>query len=79
MKLTKKAAVKFSDHTPVTYLLSTSLASCNLKSGFRRFVPLALPLGSVSLTSDCCFLRHEITSDFYDIVSYNANASTTNT
>jgi len=39
MKLTKKAAVKLSDHTPIAYLLSTSLASCNLKNGFRRFVP----------------------------------------
>ena len=28
-----------SDHTPITYLLSTSLASCNLKNGFWRFVP----------------------------------------
>jgi len=28
MKLTKKAAVKLSDHTPITHLLSTSLASC---------------------------------------------------
>jgi len=40
MKLTKKAAVKLSDHTPIAYLLSTSLASCHLKNGFRRFVPL---------------------------------------
>jgi len=24
---------------PITYILSTSLASCNLKNGFRRFVP----------------------------------------
>jgi len=39
MKLTKKAAVKLSDHTPITYLLSTSMASCNLHNGFRRFVP----------------------------------------
>ena len=39
MKLTKKAAVKLSDRSPITYLLSTSLASCNLKIGFRRFVP----------------------------------------
>jgi len=39
MKLTKTAVVKLSDHTPITYLFSTSLASCNLKSGFRRFVP----------------------------------------
>jgi len=37
MKLTKKAAVKLSDHTPLTYLLSTSLALCNLKNGFRVF------------------------------------------
>ena len=28
MKLTKKTAVTLSDHTPITYLLSTSLASC---------------------------------------------------
>jgi len=27
------------DHIPITYLLSTSMASCNLKNGFRRFVP----------------------------------------
>jgi len=27
------------DHTPIAYLLSTSLTSCNLKHGFRRFVP----------------------------------------
>jgi len=41
MKLTKKAAVKLSDHTPITYLLSSSMASCrpNLNNGFRRFVP----------------------------------------
>jgi len=39
MQLTKKAAVKLSDHTPITYLLSTSLASCNLKNGLRRFAP----------------------------------------
>ena len=38
IKLTKKAAVKLFDHTPITYL-STSLASCNLKNGFRCFVP----------------------------------------
>jgi len=25
-------------HTPVTYLLNISLASCHLKNGFRRFV-----------------------------------------
>ena len=35
----KKTAVKLSDHTPITYLLSTSLASRNLKNGFRCFVP----------------------------------------
>ena len=39
MKLTKKAEVKLFDHTPITYVLSTSLASCNLKNVFRRFVP----------------------------------------
>jgi len=39
MKLTKKAAVKLSDHTLIAYLLNTSLASCNLENGFRRFVP----------------------------------------
>jgi len=39
MKLTKKAAVKLSDHSHITYLLSTSLALCYLKNGFRRFVP----------------------------------------
>ena len=31
--------MKSSDHTPITYLWSISLASCNLKNGFRRFVP----------------------------------------
>jgi len=36
---TKKAAVKLFDFTPITYLLSTSLASCNVKNGFKRFVP----------------------------------------
>ena len=35
----KKAAVKSSDHIPITYLWSTSLASCILKNGFRCFVP----------------------------------------
>ena len=39
LKLTKKAAVKLSDHTPITYLWSTSQASFNRKNGFRRFVP----------------------------------------
>ena len=39
MKLTKKAAVKLSDHTPIIYLLSTWLASCNLKNGLKRFIP----------------------------------------
>ena len=39
VKLTKKAAVKLSDHTPIAYLWSTSLASFNLKNGFRCFVP----------------------------------------
>jgi len=39
MELMKKAAVKLSDHTPNIHLLSTSLPSCNLKNGFRRFVP----------------------------------------
>jgi len=31
--------VKLSDHTHITYLVSASLASCNLKNGFRRFAP----------------------------------------
>jgi len=39
MKQTKKAAVKLFDHIRIAYLLSTSLASCNLKNGLRRFVP----------------------------------------
>ena len=39
MKLTKKPAVKLSDLTHITYLLSISLASCNLTNGFRRFIP----------------------------------------
>jgi len=40
VKLTKKS-VKLSDHTVIhiTYLLSTSLVSSNLKNGLRRFVP----------------------------------------
>jgi len=39
MKLTKKAAVKLSDHTHITCLLSTLLTSCNLNNEFRSFVP----------------------------------------
>ena len=39
MKPMKKAVVKVFDHTPIRYLLSTELASCNLENGFRRFVP----------------------------------------
>jgi len=35
----KTAAVKLSDNTHITQLVSTSLASCNLKNGFRRFAP----------------------------------------
>ena len=35
----EKAAVELYNHTPITYSLSTSLASCNLKNGFRHFVP----------------------------------------
>ena len=31
--------MKLSDHTPIAYLWSISLASCNLKNWFRRFVP----------------------------------------
>jgi len=34
-----------------------------------------LPLGSVSLTSDCCLFQHQITSNFYATVSYKLNAS----
>jgi len=33
------------------------------------------PLGSVSLTSDCCLFQHQITSNFYATVSYKLNAS----
>jgi len=51
MKPTKKETVKLSDHTPVTYLLmSTSLASCNLKNGFRRFAPHI----NVTITNSQC-------------------------
>jgi len=32
MKLTKNAAVKLFDHAHITYLLSTSLALCDLKN-----------------------------------------------
>jgi len=39
IELKKKPAVKLSDNTPIIYLLSTSLASCNLKKAFMRFVP----------------------------------------
>jgi len=39
MKLTEKAEVKLSDNAQLAYLLSTSLDSCNLKNGFRRFAP----------------------------------------
>jgi len=39
MKPKKKAALKLSDHTHITHSLSTSLASCDLKNLFRRFVP----------------------------------------
>jgi len=35
MKLTKKATMKLSDHSHFTYLVSTSLASCNLGNGFH--------------------------------------------
>jgi len=38
MKLTKKVAVKLSDHTHVAYLSITSLATRKMKNGFRRFV-----------------------------------------
>jgi len=34
MKLTKKARASYLT-PPITYLLRTSLASCNLKNGFR--------------------------------------------
>jgi len=37
MKLTKNAPVKLSVHTPITYLVSTSLASCNLKKWIQGF------------------------------------------
>jgi len=39
MKVTKKAAVMSPDHSAITYLMSASQASCNLKNGFRSFVP----------------------------------------
>jgi len=51
MKLMKKAAVKLFDLTPITYLLSTSLASCNLKNGFKRFVPHIIRNNHQSSTS----------------------------
>jgi len=41
--------VKLYDHTPITYLLSTTLASCFLKNGFRRFVPHII--GYVTITN----------------------------
>jgi len=52
MKLTKKASIRLSDHNPIIYLLSTTLASCNLKNGFKRFVP------NVTRNNDL-FLRHK--------------------
>jgi len=36
MKLTKKAAMKFSDHTPTTYLLTVTDLRTDHGLGFRR-------------------------------------------
>jgi len=35
-----------------------------------------LPLGSVSLTSNCCLFQHHMTTNFYATVSYKLNACT---
>jgi len=34
-----------------------------------------MPVGSISLTSDCCHFQHHITSNFYATVSYKLTAS----
>jgi len=55
-KTNEMAAVKLPDHTPIAYLLSTSLVSCMLKNGFRRFVPLIIRSNnqfSTSLKREC--------------------------
>ena len=50
---------------PLEKILSTSMSKASYISA------LVLPLESVSLTSDCCLFRYQITSDFYVTVSYN--------
>jgi len=52
--------------------VETLLPSCKIWS--RLF-----PLGSVSLTSDCCLFHYQITSDFFIKVQHKLNASTINT
>ena len=44
------------------------------KLEMMHILQAVLPLGSVSLTSDCCLLQHQITSDLYVGVSYKLNA-----
>ena len=70
MKVAKKAAVKLSHHTHVTYLMSTSLSPCNLKNGFKN--------GSTCVATGVSLVNIRLllssTSDFCDTVSYNANA-----
>ena len=38
-------------------------------------VSISVATGSVSLTSDCCLFRHNLTSNFHAAVSYKLNAS----
>jgi len=56
MKLTLKEALKVYHHTPIIYLLSTSLASCNLKNGFRRFVPHIIRNPILSAENHCALV-----------------------
>ena len=46
-------------HTPITYLLSISLASCNLKNRFRRFVPHVMEQ------------YYEFTSGWWEVIGYS--------
>ena len=50
--------MKLSDHTHIAYLLNTSLASCNLKNGFRRFVPHIIRNNNQIWSSELDQLNH---------------------
>jgi len=50
---------------------------CWTLGGTKAVLPV--PLGSVSLTSDCCPFEHQMTPDFYVTVSHKLNASISNT